>query len=391
MISSIRHVDSAQLYQETKLFYFLLREKLRKGYWEEACLTERNPCFGSWIMMENGAITVEGEEEDMIINTQVDKVDGKKLTERGKQIAKRWSCWNVYDVRDGNFVCCIRCAVGSGINVTKMSCTQCKLGSQRKCRHETSCGKLLSESGHVNMNDNGELQELGPGNEERDLTVGTKSLSNSEYGDTCSDGEADQKGESSNRTVEVITETDSIGICSMERIGSKKKCIYESKSFFTSKKFRPLYMCPAETKITEQLTDWIETWDRNNGGIRFVDPDGSLCGGTVMNGEGEETECSSEKDEKSRLLPRKVTLFTLNHGLINIVIVDWVCMNCTFENRYCGEVHGLYAAAKHRCFTVELLYFWLHESIARGMSFRSIFDLTSNLHDTGSYRRKNST
>lgn len=91
---------------------------------------------------------------------------------------------------------------------------------------------------------------------------------------------------------------------------------------------------------------------------------------------GYDVNCSGTKDTTARLLPRKVTLFNLNHDLMSVVLKDWVCRRCGYENRYNGESHAIYPAAKHRAFTVELLYFWMHESSGRGLSFRSIFELT---------------
>lgn len=166
------------------------------------------------------------------------------------------------------------------------------------------------------------------------------------------------------------------------------KCLYQPLSFMCSKKARPIYMCNAEKKFSAQLADLIEKWDRLNGGLRFMDPDGWLCGGKIREGDGSIINCTGTKGAHARKLPRKVTLFTLNHGLLSIVVRDWVCASCEFENRYTGETHGIYPGAKHRVFTVELLYFWMNEGIGGGMSFRAIFELTNNLHLSSTYRRR---
>lgn len=75
------------------------------------------------------------------------------------------------------------------------------------------------------------------------------------------------------------------------------------------------------------------------------------------------------------MFPRKVTLLNLNRDLMSFVLKDWVCKKCGYENRYSGGCHGIYPAAKHRAFVVELLNFWMQKCIGRGTSFRTIFEL----------------
>lgn len=58
----------------------------------------------------------------------------------------------------------------------------------------------------------------------------------------------------------------------------------------------------------------------------------------------------------------------------SVVLNEWICPECAYENRYKGEGHGIYPAVKHRAFTVELLYFWMHECMERGIYFRSELD-----------------
>lgn len=132
----------------------------------------------------------------------------------------------------------------------------------------------------------------------------------------------------------------------------------------------------------------MELWDRKNGGLCFVDPDGWLCKGIVRDRNWEEVACEQRKQSVKKILPRKITLFTLNHDAFSVVVKDWVCCRCGYQNRYTGEAHGIYPAAKFRAFTVELLYFWMHQCMGRGMSFRSVFELTADLQNTSSYRRK---
>lgn len=115
--------------------------------------------FGQWVEVNGNTIMVEEEKEAEVICTQIDLVDGRSLTERGKCIAKRCSLWNVYGVTDEVFCCCIRSAVGTGMEATKMKCVQFRYGSQRNCRHETGCIKVLTDAGLVIVNDICEIRE----------------------------------------------------------------------------------------------------------------------------------------------------------------------------------------------------------------------------------------
>lgn len=144
----------------------------------------------------------------------------------------------------------------------------------------------------------------------------------------------------------------SCGAAELNRSVRGGKNLNEPKNWFTSVKLRSLFMCPAETGITEQLTDQIEQWERRKGALSYVDPDGWVCDGKVRKDQGQQTSCPHTKDSDCKILPRKVTLFTLNHDMFSIVIKDWICGKCGFENRYCGYSHGIYPTSRHRLFTV---------------------------------------
>lgn len=166
------------------------------------------------------------------------------------------------------------------------------------------------------------------------------------------------------------------------------KCLYKSKGWYASNRKRPLYMFPAERRTTAQLIDRMETWRMEQEIICFSDLYGWLCAGKVLDDEGNEVDCSGTKEEGRKQLPRKVTLFTLNHDLLIIVLNDWRCCKCGYENRYNGDAHGIYPAARHREFTIEVLYLWMYDSMQRGISLRSMFELLYNLQNSISYRRK---
>lgn len=159
---------------------------------------------GAWIVIEGSNVRIGNEDEERISCTQMYLAKGRALTKRGKIIARRWSCWNVYDVHDCNFVCCVRKALGRGISVTKMHCMQFRQGRERKFRHEAACVNLLSQTGTVRVNDSGDIEELGS-DDECDSTGGSESESSDsefctseDYMDAPGTVEADDYGSGSN-------------------------------------------------------------------------------------------------------------------------------------------------------------------------------------------------
>lgn len=82
-------------------------------------------------------------------------------------------------VLDSILICCIRKAVGRELAVTKITCVQCKLGSERNCRHEVGCVKIIVEAGNVEVNDTGDPLERRRGVD--DVDTSTDETSGSEY------------------------------------------------------------------------------------------------------------------------------------------------------------------------------------------------------------------
>lgn len=67
-------------------------------------------------------------------------------------------------------------------------------------------------------------------------------------------------------------------------------------------------------------------------------------------------QCTEERKESSDDLPRSVTLFTLNHSDVSIVVLDWVCRSYDYMNTYRGVHHGIYPERFGTAYTVELIY-----------------------------------
>lgn len=157
--------------------------------------------------------------------------------------------------------------------------------------------------------------------------------SSSEYGSEvegnefkCEGGDEREhsSGAKEDRTEDLIPgESGSVGV-TVGMIGVRRKCITQPKTFMSSSKFRLLYMCRSEQRLTEKLTDSIETWDRENGGISFFETDGTLCRGTVLDDDGNKISCKKMKISSVRTFTRKVTLMTLNHDLLSVVLNHWL-------------------------------------------------------------------
>lgn len=219
-----------------------IRERLSTAFGETVCSENEDQCFGTWVDVKGYRITVGEEEEDAIICTQLYQKDGRSLTKRGKTIAKRWSFWNVFDVNDPNFVCCIRSAMRSGINVTKLNCTQCKHGAGRTCRNEEACGRILQRSGTVNVNENGDLQELNGSNDDADV-VPMQDSSDTEYSERDEEGIDESCIDLAENSYcdEAVKGTNG----NASRSAGSRKCIRQPLNVFSSKKYgRCIYVLP---------------------------------------------------------------------------------------------------------------------------------------------------
>lgn len=74
------------------------------------------------------------------------------------------------------------------------------------------------------------------------------------------------------------------------------KCLEQPTSFLSSRKQRPIYMCTSEMRVSGQLDNHIENWERQKGGMRLTDPDGTVCVGIIGNSDGTEAICTGTMD-----------------------------------------------------------------------------------------------
>lgn len=97
---------------------------------------------------------------------------------------------------------------------------------------------------------------------------------------------------------------------------------------------RSFLLCEKERRNSELLSDLIETEVAGNGSLMFGDPDGTPCQGIYIDGNGRRKKCAKVRRKPLDDQPRRVTLFTIVHGDISILVLDWMCPVCTFINRY---------------------------------------------------------
>lgn len=103
-------------------------------------------------------------------------------------------------------------------------------------------------------------------------------------------------------------------------------------------------MCEREKVLSEKLTNLAEEEAAGNGSLMVGDPDGTLCGGIYQCSDGSEKRCNAKRQQRNTDVPRRTTLFTLNHGAVSIVILDWDCFRCGYRNLYRGTEHGIFPA-----------------------------------------------
>lgn len=125
----------------------------------------------------------------------------------------------------------------------------------------------------------------------------------------------------------------------------ERKCINNTKSFFSSKINRSIMLCEREKRTEENLIDVIENELAEEGCLMFYDPVGSSCGVIYVNARGEKKSVDIMKVGCKQEQPRKVTIFTLNHGAITAVLLDLRFIRCGYENKYRGNTYGLFPAA----------------------------------------------
>lgn len=149
-------------------------------------------------------------------------------------------------------------------------------------------------------------------------------------------------------------------------------CINQSKKFIPYGIRRSLFLCERKRRKAELLADLVETETSGTGELLFVDEEGTLGNGIVVDKDGMGQHCKNVRKKSGPDLARNVTLFTLNHGEFGTVVLDWGCSSCSYLNRYSGSSHGIFPDASGTACTVELMYTWIEEIWLNTRSFRLV-------------------
>ena len=90
------------------------------------------------------------------------------------------------------------------------------------------------------------------------------------------------------------------------------------------------------------------------------------------------SECDSstnveERRKQGEARNRNAILYTLNHGSIEVGVVDVKCVTCRKWLIYNGQREGIVSASKCDLYTRELLDGWTYEICGKGNIFRDVF------------------
>lgn len=134
----------------------------------------------------------------------------------------------------------------------------------------------------------------------------------------------------------------------------------------------------------------IEGEAAGDGSLVFWGPDGTSCDGIYRCTDGTFKACGAKLRQMNSNEPRRVTLYTINHGPISIMQLDWLCGRCGFRNVYRINMNGIFSS-RYGVPYVELMYWWRHEMCANTNSFRAVYDSVTKLYCYDSYNYRSNT
>lgn len=355
----------------------------------------------------------DGMERKGLIAIQLDAMTKEELMKKGNRVAKVWSVWSVIDVREWLVLSVLWRPVLRGVQSARMHCVMCRHDVCRKCRHEIACeceSRLELWSG--NENDDGVEQcEVIKTKDQAAPSSGGSSDEYAHGNDSDCDGELsnDVEGENATRrepsgvesnqgTEDVMNASDlelrTEGDRGVPQVGQHRTAINprtdknKRKIYYPIGVKRSFFFCNAEVKKAERLVDLIERNAADNGTLAFFEPDGTQCWGIYIDGSRRRSRCDVYRNKSSSDIPRKATLFNLGHGEFNVLLMDWVCATCGYENHCNGDAHGIFPAARGTAYTVELMYWWIGEMYTNTRSFRAVYQSTRKIQKTASHKRR---
>lgn len=267
-------------------------------------------------------------------------------------------------------------------NPTRMMCTLCRTAVGWKCRHEIVCEKGSRDQATLSGDEySGEdTDKCGEGTSGPTNNNGAPDLEEGESGGIDHDDEEDV--ENNEREVPAYGGASGRG---KKKRGSQLK---KASSYFPERTKRSFMMCDSEKKLAELLTNLIEPHAEGRGYLVFGDPDGTQCLRMSRTRRGVAKRCVAVRVKSTDDVPRTITLFTLNHDDVSVVLLDWVCPTCGHLKLYQGAHHGIFPTEYGVGYTVELMYWWVHEMCLGSKSFRTVYGSSRKLQLTASYRRR---
>lgn len=97
------------------------------------------------------------------------------------------------------------------------------------------------------------------------------------------------------------------------------RAIKTQEEFYPRRLRRSFMLCATEKWISESFTDILESNAAEKGSFLFGDTEGKLCRGILMYGNGNRYGCKQKHVKNRKDKPRRMTLFTLNHGELSIL------------------------------------------------------------------------
>lgn len=252
-------------------------------------------------------------------------------------------------------------AVSTGLEATRFVCGTCQTDNSKKCSHEVAC----------------ETESLLSTNDD---------VSSDEYEDAGVEG-AMTDGEDAVLDVAEPVSADRVENGNL-RDGEGIRCVNEVEDYLPKGPKRSFMYCAGERGKMLRLTDLIESLEPSSGALLFCDPNETKCGGITERGRGNRVKCNGTRKHSRRDTSRRCMLETLNHGSVGIIVVDWECSECQYENRYVGYSHGIFSASAGVSYTAEIIYFWISEMCNGTRAFRSVYNTTNKLHHSTSYSRR---
>lgn len=377
-------------------------------YFGDALKLKEKDCNGDYTFDVDGGCGIIIIDNGLIA-IQLDTLTMEELMDKGCRIAKRWSPWICVDPAERLIVSVIWRPVRSG-EATRMICGMCRSDVGKKCRHELCCEQesLLTaaiSSGSelddedidecddgIDGDESGEAVGMGSVNVEQashhragsasvpsDADIAQASSTpvdpedpgdDDEPGDPEDGEEWNDAGDESECDVDVTNDE------AVRRRNARRK---ERFKFLPTGPTRSFMFCRSERRKAESLCDLIETVEGYSGVLLFADPNGQQCTAKLSGTTSGRQRCFGKRKQSDADKPRKVSLITLTHGSVGILVTDCICTECGKLNYYNGYGHGLFPAISGIAFTVELIYYWISEMCGSTRAFRSVYSTTKKL------------